>query len=159
MSEQLIVRRVLAVDLRAATEIFSHQTRAHGRDVEPDALRPVVQALLEDGDRTLMIGAYHEGLAGFAHGKMVGVLMMHIQQSLSAQGEVGWIEELFVRPEYRRKGLGDKMLKQALEWAAGRGLRGIDLEVGDGHELEAAQKLYSKAGFEVVKRTRLHKGA
>jgi GNAT superfamily N-acetyltransferase len=84
--------------------------------------------------------------------------MMHVLPSLQSIGEVGWIEELFVRPEYRKKGLGRRLLDQALEWATGRGLRGVDLEVGEGHELEAAQRLYKKSGFEVVSRTRLHRG-
>jgi len=154
----LVVRRVLGVDLRAATELFAHQQRAHlgpGKDVDPDALRPVVQALLEDSDRTLVVGAYHEGLPGFAHGKMVGVLMMHVYPSLANRGEVGWIEELFVRPDYRKKGLGERLLKLALEWADGRGLAALDLEVREGHELEAASRLYSNNGFQKVQSTRL----
>src|SRR5579871_3226510 len=131
---KLVVRRVGGVDLRAATELLVHQQRAHGRARSADELRPAVQAALEDSDRTLVIGAFHEGLPGFAHGKMVGVLLMSIVNSLEHAGEVGWIEELYVRDDYRRKGLGEKLLAQAIDWAEARGLRALDLELGDGSD-------------------------
>jgi GNAT superfamily N-acetyltransferase len=153
----LIVRRVSGVDLRASVELLVHQQKAHGRDLTADTLRPVVQAALEDSDRTLVIGAFHEGLPGFAHGKMVGVLVMNVLVSLEHAGEVGWIEELFVRPDYRRRGLAQRLLAQALDWATGRGLRALDLEVGEGHEGEAAVHLFGKQGFRKIQRERLTK--
>jgi ribosomal protein S18 acetylase RimI-like enzyme len=155
---ELIVRRVSGVDLRAATELLVTQQRAYGRETDADRLRPIVQAALEDSDRILVVGAFHEGLPGFAHGKMVGVLMMSVLVSLEHAGEVGWIEELFVREDYRRKGLGERLLSTAMEWSAGRGLRALDLEVAvEGHNLEAAEHLYFKKGFEKVRRARLSK--
>jgi ribosomal protein S18 acetylase RimI-like enzyme len=155
---QLIVRRVGGVDLRAATELLVQQQRAYGREIDADRLRPIVQAALEDSDRILVIGAFHEGLPGFAHGKMVGVLLMSVLVSLQHAGEVGWIEELYVRDDYRRRGLGERLLAMALEWAGGRGLRALDLEVAvEGHNLEAAEHLYFKNGFVRVRRTRLSK--
>jgi GNAT superfamily N-acetyltransferase len=155
---QLIVRRISGVDLRAATELLVEQQRTYGRDIDADRLRPALQAALEDADRTLMLGAFHEGLPGFAHGKMVGVLMMSALISLEQAGEVGWIEELFVRDDYRRKGLGERLLTMALDWANGRGLRALDLEVAQvGHDPAAAEGLYFKKGFERVQRRRLTK--
>jgi GNAT superfamily N-acetyltransferase len=151
----LIVRRVSGVDLRAAVELLVHQQRAHGRDLGEDELRPVVQAALEDSDRTLVLGAFHEGLPGFAHGKMVGVLMMSVVFSLEHAGEVGWIEELFVRSDYRKQGLGQRLLSQAMGWSEARGLRALDLEVGERHEPEPATRLYQKQGFSRIQRARL----
>jgi GNAT superfamily N-acetyltransferase len=154
---QLIVRRIGGVDLRAATELFMQQQRGYGRDVDADRLRPAVQAALEDSDRVLVVGAFHEGLPGFAHGKMVGVLMMTVLTSLEHMGEVGWIEQLYVREDYRRKKLGDRLLSTALEWGTGRGLRALDVEIGERHDPAAAQALYGKKGFGQVQRTRLSK--
>ena len=154
---QLIVRRIGGVDLRAATELFTQQQRGYGRDVDVDRLRPALQAALEDSDRVLVVGAFHEGLPGFAHGKMVGVLMMTVLVSLESAGEVGWIEQLYVREDYRRKGLGDRLLSTALEWAGGRGLRALDVDIGDKHDPAAANALYGKKGFAQIQRTRLSK--
>ena len=152
----LIVRRVGGVDLRAATELLVHQQRALGRAHGETELRPVVQATLEDSDRSLVIGAFHEGLPGFAHGKMVGMFLMHVLPSLEQAGEIGWIQKLYVRDDYRKKGLAERMLDLGLEWAQGRGLRAVDVEVGEGGDLpEAAEKLYGKKGFRRIQRTRL----
>ncbi len=159
--QQLVVRRISGVDLRAATELFLHQQKTRGNaSLSEDVLRPAVQAALEDSDRVLMLGAFHEGLPGFQHGKMVGVLMLNLLVSLEHAGEVGWIEELFVRPDYRNKGLATRLLDLALAWADGRGLRALDLEIGeigDGDDPAAAGHLYSKKGFEKIQRARRHK--
>src|SRR5262245_31573093 len=98
-TKQLIVRRVGGVDLRAAVELLAHQQRAHGRPSTAEALRPAVQAALEDQGHVLVLGAFHEGLPGFQHGKMVGVLVMNVSFSLEHSGDVGWIEELYVRED------------------------------------------------------------
>jgi GNAT superfamily N-acetyltransferase len=152
----LTVRRVSGVDLRPAVELLVIESTAHRRAFSAEMLRPTVQAMLEDSDRTLMIGAFHEGLPGFQHGKMVGVLLMNVFFSLEHAGEAGWIEELFVREDYRRRGLATRLLDQSLVWARGRGVRAIDLEVGDGNdEPEAAHHLYLRRGFHKIQRARL----
>ena len=151
----LIVRRVSGVDVRATVELLVHQQRANGNPLGEEQLRPVVQAILEDESRTLVLGAFHEGLPGFAHGKMVGVLMMSVTVSLAHAGEVGWIDELFVRDDYRKRGLAQRLLSQALGWAQARGLRAIDMEVGEKHEPEPATRLYQKQGFQRIQRARL----
>jgi GNAT superfamily N-acetyltransferase len=157
MSEpKLVVRRITGVDVKGAVELLVNQQKALGRPIDTDTLRPAVQAVLEDSDRTLAVAAFHEGLPGFAHGKMVGMFVMHVLPSIEHMGEVGWIQKLYVRDDYRKKGLGEKLLAQGLEWAEGRGLRSIDLEVGEGGDLaEAAEHLYSKKGFRKIQRTRL----
>jgi GNAT superfamily N-acetyltransferase len=150
------VRRVTGVDVKGAVELLVNQQKALGRPVDTDKLRPAVQAVLEDADRTLVVAAFHEGLPGFAHGKMVAMFVMHVLPSIEHMGEVGWIQKLYVREDYRKKGLGEKLLGQGLEWASGRGLRAIDLEVGEGGDLaEAAEHLYAKKGFRKIQRTRL----
>ena len=157
MSEpKLVLRRLTGVDLRGAVELLVYQQKTLGRTVDADRLRPAVQAVLEDSDRSLVVGAFHEGLPGFAHGKMVGMFVMYVLPSLEHMGEAGWIQKLYVREDYRKNGLGEKLLAQGLEWAEGRGLRAIDLEVGEGGDLaEAAEHLYAKRGFRKIQRTRL----
>jgi GNAT superfamily N-acetyltransferase len=151
---KLIVRRVMPVDLRATAELLAAQLEARGTAGDLAELRNAAQSALENPS-VLVIGAYHEGLPGFAHGKMVGVLLMNVLASIKHLGEIGWIETLFVRPAYRRKGLAARMLAQTLDWGGTRGLRRIDLEVSDEHEVEAATRLYRNFGFEAVERSRL----
>ena len=158
--KDLLVRRVLPVDLRACAELLVkslERRAADGNRRLPDAdrVRNTVQSALEDSQRTLVVGAYHENQPGFAHGKMVGVLVMTAVPSIEHAGELGWIETLFVRPDYRRLGLGEQMLAQALTWSRTRGFRHVDLEVGAGDEAAAAASLYQKHGFRARSSSRL----
>src|SRR5262249_38718917 len=95
-SPVFVVRRIGGVDLRQTVELLAMARRARGSS-DSEGLRPAVQAALEDSDHVLALGAYHEGLPGFQHGKMVGVLLMTVLISVEHAGEMGWIEELFVR--------------------------------------------------------------
>jgi ribosomal protein S18 acetylase RimI-like enzyme len=47
------------------------------------------------------------------------------------------------------------MLAMAMGWAEARGLRALDLEVGEKHEPEPATRLYQKQGFQRIQRARL----
>ncbi len=153
---KLVVRRVTGVDLRGSVELLVHQQETLGREVNADKLRPAVQAVLEDSSRTLVAAAFHEGLPGFAHGKMVGIFVMHVLPSIEHAGEVGWIQKLYVRDDYRKSGLGNRLLDEGLTWARGRGLRALDVEMGEtGDVTEAAEHLYGKKGFRRIARVRL----
>lgn len=57
-------------------------------------------------------------------------------------GEVGWIGNVVVIPEYRNKGMGTKLMLQAMDYLKGKGAETI--------ELEAEQRpvaLYKRLGF------------
>jgi GNAT superfamily N-acetyltransferase len=154
--KDLIVRQVMPVDLRATAELLVNANKSRGRTSDAGEVRNAVQQVLEDSQRVLVIGAYHENQPGFAHGKMVGVLVMNVLTSVEHAGQVGWIETLFVKPDYRRCGLGERMLKQTLDWSDTRGLRALDLELGgEGHEPAAAEHLYQKHGFRPIQSSRL----
>lgn len=151
----LIVRRVLPVDLRATCELIIEQLRGRGRAPDVEQARRAVLAALEDAHNVLVVGAYHEGQPGFAHGKMVGVLSMNVLMSLEQAGEIGWIETLHVKPAYRRLGLAARLIGQARTWGTGRGLRALEVEISEEHEAAAAEHLYRKHGFNLVRRSRM----
>jgi ribosomal protein S18 acetylase RimI-like enzyme len=153
--KDLVVRRVLPVDLRACAELLVKSLERRGAPPDADRVRNTVQSALEDSQRVLVVGAYHEHQPGFAHGKMVGVLVMSAIPSVEHAGELGWIETLFVRPDYRKLGLGEQMLAQALTWSHTRGFRHLDLEVGEGDDSAAAARLYQKHGFRARTSSRL----
>jgi mycothiol synthase len=85
--------------------------------------------------------------------RMVGFMTVLYNPDQAAQtGEaVARIFEMGVLPEYRSKGLGFEMLKQAIGYAKDRGMKAVDL-VTDA-ENEAAVKLYDKVGFQEKRAT------
>ena len=60
------------------------------------------------------------------------------------------VNNVAVRPESRRRGIGVQLLEAVLEWARSRGAGMALLEVRAGNK--AAQALYSRCGFQVVGR-------
>ena len=60
------------------------------------------------------------------------------------------IATIAIHPDYRREGIGSRLLKFALDDASKRGARQAMLEVRAGNS--GAQELYRKFGFEVVHR-------
>lgn len=60
--------------------------------------------------------------------------------------KIGFVNNLYFRPEYRGMGLGQKMVSEALAWFKSFGdLDGILVHVSNGND--AAQKMYEKCGF------------
>ena len=62
------------------------------------------------------------------------------------------INNVAVRPEFRRKGFGYSLLQAVLAWGRKRGATAAVLEVRDGNK--AAQELYRSCGFEIIGRRR-----
>ena len=62
------------------------------------------------------------------------------------------INNVAVKPEFRGRGLGQRLLKEALRWGRERMASEAVLEVRAGNE--AAQQLYRRCGFEVIGRRR-----
>ena len=67
-------------------------------------------------------------------------------------GVVGWLEEIYARPEARGRGIGAALLAAVIERGQKLGWRALELEVVEGHE--RAVPLYQRHGFQRNARTR-----
>lgn len=63
---------------------------------------------------------------------------------------LGWVEALGVRPRWRHRGLGEKLLRTALHDLHARGLRRIGLGV-DAENATGALRLYERVGMVVIR--------
>lgn len=59
--------------------------------------------------------------------------------------EVGEIDSLFIEEEYRKNGLGKKLIRNATKWLKSKRCKRILLAVADGHE--DVFNFYMKNGF------------
>ncbi len=80
-------------------------------------------------------------------GKLVGIVACD-SNWVTEKGRVLEIHELFVLPEYRGTGAGEKLLDIALGYAKKKGLKKVMLWVGKGNE--RAIRFYKKEGFKIV---------
>jgi diamine N-acetyltransferase len=84
----------------------------------------------------------------------VGYVVLSFDFSLEYGGKNAWIDELFIRPELRGKGIGSKALDFAVQVARECGAKVLHLEVNRGNP---AINLYRRHGFEDHNRSLLSK--
>lgn len=83
---------------------------------------------------------------------MVGAAFASAFLGLEHGGRSGWLEELYVLPAWRGKGIGSALVAASIQMAQHRGWRALDLEV-DFEHMRAA-KLYARYGFRPCSRVR-----
>ena len=85
-----------------------------------------------------------EVLAARAEGRVVGVAVLAHRLSISAGGLFASVEDLYVEPDARRRGLGRALLEAVGERCAARGVSYIEAQVED----EEATAFYAAVGYE-----------
>ena len=109
-----------------------------GKNVVPeDEVRASVDRIMSGDDGEFLLGALD--------GEPVGVCQLRFRWSVWKSAEDCWLEDLFVREEARRSGLGRALVEAALERARKRGCKRIELDVNEDND--AARALYEACGF------------
>jgi len=85
----------------------------------------------------------------------VGVIVANFNWSLKFAGRSLWIEELYVTPEFRRRGFGRELVERVVAYARDHDIRGIDLEAYQGNT--PASVLYRTTGFRRLGRERFYR--
>ena len=115
------------------------------------AFHAEAQIELSDEDRRAGIEPL---LQGIPHGVIyligpprapIGYIVITFGWSLEFGGLDGFVDELFVRPGVRKRGIASETLLSLPRALAGAGLKALHLEVDKRDE--PAQRLYSRAGF------------
>jgi GNAT superfamily N-acetyltransferase len=85
-----------------------------------------------------------EVLAARLEGRVVGVAVVAYRLNISAGGPFASIEDLYVRPESRRRDIGRALLEAVAERCKIRGVSYIEAQVED----DEAAAFYSALGYE-----------
>lgn len=79
-------------------------------------------------------------------GRPAGYFVVTLGYSMEYGGLDAFLDDLFVRGEFRHAGLGTRAVEAARAFCLERGVRALHLEVDRANA--AAQRVYRKAGFE-----------
>ena len=142
----MVVRRAGPADRDAVTDLLAAQFHEHAIALAPAALAAGIDGVLADADRGVL-------LLGLVDERPAAVAYLAWTWTLEHGGRVGWLEELYVRPEHRNGGVGTALLSDACRRARESGCLAIDLEVESGHA--RAIRLYERHAFRRLDRTRL----
>jgi GNAT superfamily N-acetyltransferase len=142
----LLVRRATPADRQAAHRLLTAQMVEHHLPAEPDRIARGLDAVFRPGSPAWLFLAERDGEA-------VAVFLANQIVSVEKGGETLWIEELYVTPDARRRGIARAILAQVGDEARRRGLLAFDLEVVPSQA--AAFALYRSLGFKDVPRQRM----
>ncbi|MEO5722692.1 MAG: GNAT family N-acetyltransferase [Chthoniobacterales bacterium] len=145
MSDAPSIQPVAPRDIETAVALLEAQLEEHEIVTARDALHAVVREVVADSRHGFMLLAW-------ADDRAVGLAYAAAHLSAEHGGIIGWLEELYVLPDSRGRGVGGALLReiairaQALDW------RGLELEIVAGHERAVA--LYQRNGFRPQARAR-----
>jgi ribosomal protein S18 acetylase RimI-like enzyme len=114
----------------------------HGFNTEYDEPTPDVATLAERTGRLLEEGEIKVLLAGNGPD---GLALLRFRAGLWTAGPEAHLQELYVVPALRGRGIGRGLLEATMELARDAGATGIDLNTGETDT--AARALYESAGF------------
>jgi ribosomal protein S18 acetylase RimI-like enzyme len=134
-SSQVTIREARSDDAGVVAELV-HLLTDPGEDPSPVSPAYVVEYLDAPGTTALLAEL---------GGAVVGLLVYSLRPGLYHAGLSAIIEELAVRPEARRRGVGDALMREALCRFAAAGCK--EASVSTGLENEAAKALYRTFGF------------
>jgi ribosomal protein S18 acetylase RimI-like enzyme len=112
----------------------------YGRDWPDDAsVRASVDRIIRRDDTEFLLGAGPDG-------RPAGVVQLRFRWTVWWEAEDCWIEDVFVDEAARGTGLGRALVQAAIDRAAERGCRRVDLDVDEDNA--PARALYGSFGFE-----------
>ncbi|MEA2143402.1 MAG: hypothetical protein QOI64_1832 [Solirubrobacteraceae bacterium] len=98
-----------------------------------------VERLMEDVDTDFLLAAPAAG------SPPAGVLQLRFRFSVWKATQDAWIEDVYVTERARRSGVGDALVTRAIERAAQRGARRVELDCNEDNT--GALALYERHGF------------
>jgi GNAT superfamily N-acetyltransferase len=132
------IRLATADDEAALLPLLESQYREHGIALEGEPLAAALRGMLAEPSRGRI-------LVASAAGVTVGVAVLSFIWALEHGGFSAWLDELYVEPRSRGRGIGRALLLRAIDEARGLGCAAVDLEVERSHR--RAERLYSREGF------------
>jgi GNAT superfamily N-acetyltransferase len=128
-----------AQELPMVIDLFEAQLREHDITRSRDDLFAVAQTVIANPRYGFML------VARAPDGGPIGVAYASSLLSMEHGGVSGWLEELYVLPEWRGRGIGSRLIAEAIARAKEIGWRALDLEVEASHE--RAISLYARHEF------------
>jgi GNAT superfamily N-acetyltransferase len=132
-------------DCSESARLLVQQLGEHGVDASAEQLSRMLENVVADEARGFLL------LARDDH-RIVGVAYVAMILSAEYCGLVGWLEELYVTPRCRSRGIGTALVSAVLEHARKADVVAIDLEIDVGHS--RAESLYRRLGFRPLSRSR-----
>jgi len=132
-------------DCGECARLLVDQLDEHGVSVSAEPLAKLLGDVIADPAHGFLLVARDKD-------QIVGVAYVATILSAEHCGHIAWLEELYVAPAHREKGVGTALVAAVVERAREIGMVAIELEVDVGHK--RAESLYQRFGFRQLNRSR-----
>ena len=132
-------------DRDVVVQFLLQQFAEHSISAPLDKLAAASDAVLATDNLGFVLLAYDDQ-------RPVGLAYVALVWTLEHVGRSAWLQELYVAPDRRNRGIGRALLTAALDRAREIGCSAADLEVDEHHR--RAETLYRRAGFAPLPRSR-----
>jgi ribosomal protein S18 acetylase RimI-like enzyme len=107
----------------------------------------VSEIWLDSFRRTL--GRFSNVFIAEVQGRVAGFMLCRLKRVPAYMGGVivGELSDMWIIPEARRMGIGDKLSRLAIDWLRQQGAHSVEIQVL--RDNEASWKLYDKMGFQL----------
>jgi ribosomal protein S18 acetylase RimI-like enzyme len=142
-TDPIIIRRARRDDVAAIVAMLADDQLGRARERLEDPLPSSYFQAFDavDRDPNFQLVVAEEG------GRVVGSLQLCIMPGLSSQGASrGLIEDVRVASHHRSRGIGEQLVRWAVEQARGKGCKLVELLTH--HTRVDAQRFYERLGFQ-----------
>jgi GNAT superfamily N-acetyltransferase len=142
---EVVIAGALLEDVPALLPLLAVQLDEHGMGMPQHQLEGAVSGIVTRPE----LGRVLVARAG---DRMVGVAVIPYTWTVEHGGRCAWLDELYVLPEMRARGVGTRLLLAAMALAREDGCLAMDLEVDADHA--RVETLYLRHGFRSLPRRR-----
>lgn len=132
-------------DMQTICTLLQGQFDEHGISFDAERLNKAVEEILIDEQWGSFLLAREQD-------RSVGLAAVSYTRTLEHGGKSAWLDELYVLPEKRGRGIGTALVEEVIARCRASGCAAIDLEVDQEHQ--DAERLYSRHGFKQLPRAR-----
>lgn len=133
----ITIKRADLTDIEALVRLFDHYREFYGCDSDPNAARDFLTARIKNDESVIFIAQESETAVGFTQ--------LYPCFSSVSLARTLILNDLFVTPENRKKGVGSLLLSAAVDYAKTR--NAIRLTLSTEVTNETAQALYESKGW------------
>lgn len=136
------VREATPADIPALIELMREFYAESAYELDGRTAALAFQALLTAPERGKVWLA-------LAEHSPAGHIVLSLRFAMEHEGLIGHIDDLFVKPELRRLGIGRRLVAELRRYCQSAGCRALHVEVGDSNR--AALALYEQFGLHVLR--------
>jgi GNAT superfamily N-acetyltransferase len=145
VAQSVCVAPATPADCHDCARLLVDQLGEHGIEASLRPLTQVLVSVVADASRGFLLLARDKD-------RIVGVAYVATILSAEHCGPIAWLEELYVTPDSRGRGVGTALLAAVVERSRETGMVAMELEVDAGHK--RAESLYKRFGFRSLDRSR-----